>query len=248
MQRHRISSFQERQWRFTERWVSDGPVARSTSGRGAPDFRRRLPWLPTILQEGVPSPVFLSSELGPVGDSSMSWTLCRFFFGDGAGAAVLEATDGEPGFLGTAYAADGSFIEHWYVPAGGVARPADEDAVREGLTQQRFYKKYPPEIETEYAADLARRLAADVDLEVGTFDRFILTQTSRWVVERAMTCLGVPFTKAHLIMDKWGYTGAACLAMALHDAIDSGAVDSGDLIMLVGTGLGFMQTAVAVRL
>jgi 3-oxoacyl-[acyl-carrier-protein] synthase-3 len=51
-----------------------------------------------------------------------------------------------------------------------------------------------------------------------------------------------------MIMDKWGYTGSACIPMALHDAIVTGKAKRGDLIVLVGSGVGYNQAGIALRL
>jgi len=40
-----------------------------------------------------------------------------------------------------------------------------------------------------------------------------------------------------MIMGKWGYTGSACIPMALHDAIVTGRMKTGDLVVLVGSGV-----------
>src|SRR5207248_8044852 len=53
-----------------------------------------------------------------------------FFYGDGAGAAVLERSD-EPGFVAAAFAADGSYHKNWLIPAGGTVEPASETSARE---------------------------------------------------------------------------------------------------------------------
>ncbi len=49
-------------------------------------------------------------------------------------------------------------------------------------------------------------------------------------------------------MDKWGYTGSACIGMCLDDAIDQGKVKSGDLVTLVGSGVGYNYAGVALRM
>jgi 3-oxoacyl-[acyl-carrier-protein] synthase-3 len=63
-----------------------------------------------------------------------------------------------------------------------------------------------------------------------------------------MKSLEVPMEKAHTIMEKWGYTGSACIPMALHDAIESGRAKPGDLLVLVGSGVGYNQAGIALRL
>jgi 3-oxoacyl-[acyl-carrier-protein] synthase-3 len=52
--------------------------------------------------------------------------------------------------------------------------------------------------------------------------------------------------KTHWIMDKWGYTGSACIPMCLSDA--RGRLQSGDLLVLVGSGVGYNQAAAALRM
>src|ERR1039458_9266100 len=68
-----------------------------------------------------------------------------FFYGDGAGAAVLEPA-AEPGFLGSAVSADGSYHTFWGIYSGGTAEPATAESVAAGRTQVRMLDRYPPEI------------------------------------------------------------------------------------------------------
>jgi 3-oxoacyl-[acyl-carrier-protein] synthase-3 len=61
-----------------------------------------------------------------------------------------------------------------------------------------------------------------------------------------MQTLGMPLSKAHWVMDKWGYMGSACIPVALDDAIQLGKVKSGDLVLLVGSGVGYNQAGAAL--
>jgi 3-oxoacyl-[acyl-carrier-protein] synthase-3 len=54
--------------------------------------------------------------------------------------------------------------------------------------------------------------------------------------------------RAHTVMEKWGYTGSACIPMALHDAVLAGRARPGDLLLLVGSGVGYNQAGMALRL
>jgi 3-oxoacyl-[acyl-carrier-protein] synthase-3 len=49
-------------------------------------------------------------------------------------------------------------------------------------------------------------------------------------------------------MEKWGYTGSACVPIALDDAMEQGKIASGDLLVLVGSGVGYNQAGVAFRM
>jgi 3-oxoacyl-[acyl-carrier-protein] synthase-3 len=62
-----------------------------------------------------------------------------------------------------------------------------------------------------------------------------------------MNTLGEPIEKAHTVMGKWGYTGAACLPMALDDSLRSGRIEEGDLILMTGSGAGLAMGSVALE-
>jgi 3-oxoacyl-[acyl-carrier-protein] synthase-3 len=60
--------------------------------------------------------------------------------------------------------------------------------------------------------------------------------------------LGLPMEKTHTVMEKWGYTGSACVPIALDNAIEEGKIASGDLLVMVGSGVGYNQAGVAFRM
>jgi 3-oxoacyl-[acyl-carrier-protein] synthase III len=59
--------------------------------------------------------------------------------------------------------------------------------------------------------------------------------------------LNVPIEKCHTIMQKWGYTGSACIPMVLDDVIELSKIKRGDLVVMISSGLGWNQAAAAVR-
>lgn len=169
-----------------------------------------------------------------------------YFYGDGAGAAVLEAND-RPGFLGSAFQADGAYAGYWGIFSGGTAEPATEESVRAGRTKVRMLQRYPPEINHEGWPRLVRRLARDLGFAVPDIDFIVFTQVRKPSIELVMQDLGLPMEKTHTVMEQCGYTGSACIPMALDDAIEKGKVKTGALLVLVGSGVGYNQAAVAMR-
>jgi 3-oxoacyl-[acyl-carrier-protein] synthase-3 len=169
-----------------------------------------------------------------------------FFYGDGAGAAVLQPGD-EPGFLGAAFQADGAYHAHWGIYAGGTAEPATPEAMSAGRTRVRMTQRYPPEINHEGWPRLARKLAAAHGFAVSDIDYIVFTQVRRPSVELVMQDLGLPIDRTHTVMEKWGYTGSACIPMALDDAFERQLIPKGSLLVLVGSGVGYNQAAVALR-
>jgi 3-oxoacyl-[acyl-carrier-protein] synthase III len=169
-----------------------------------------------------------------------------FFYGDGAGAAVLEPAS-EPGFVAAAAQADGSYSRYWGIFAGGTAEPASEESVRAGRTQVRLIERYPPEVNHEGWPRLVRQLAVNGGFAVEALDQVIFTQVRKPSIELVMTELGLPLARAHTVMEEWGYTGSACLGMAFDDAVVRGKVRAGDLVAFVGSGVGYNQAGAVFR-
>ena len=170
-----------------------------------------------------------------------------FFYGDGAGAAVVTGA-GRPGFISSAFLADGSYYDYWGIYAGGTAEPATVENVQAGRTQVRLVKRYPPEVNHEGWPRLARTLAERGGFALADVDMAIFTQVRLPSIQLVMAELGLPMEKTHWIMDRWGYTGSACVPMCLDDAVRQGRVHSGDLVIMIGSGVGYNQAGVAMRM
>lgn len=171
----------------------------------------------------------------------------NFLYGDGAGAAVLEAGVA-PGFVASAFSADGSYHDHWGLYSGGTAEPATETSVREGRTKVRMLKRYPPEVNHEGWPRIVRRLVEQAGIAVADLDLVVFSQVRKPSIEIVMADLGLPMSKTHTIMEEMGYTGSACLGMALDDALVKGRVRAGSLVALVGSGVGYNQAGTIFRL
>jgi 3-oxoacyl-[acyl-carrier-protein] synthase III len=170
-----------------------------------------------------------------------------FFYGDGASAAVLEASD-KPGFITAAYAADGSYAGKWCIPAGGTLEPASCEAVSAGRTKVMMIDRYPPEINDEGWPRLVRRVAEQGGFALNDIDHLVFTQVRRPTIELVMDKLGLPMSKTTMVMEDCGYTGSACVGMALDIAIEKRSIKSKDLVVMVGSGVGYNQAACAFRM
>jgi 3-oxoacyl-[acyl-carrier-protein] synthase III len=137
---------------------------------------------------------------------------------------------------------------HWGIYSGGTAEPASEASVKAGRTRVKMVERYPPEINHEGWPRLVRKLAAAHGFQVSEIDFIIFTQVRKPSIELVMQDLGLPLGRTHTVMEEWGYTGSACIPMALDDAMEKGLVPSGGLLVLVGSGVGYNQAAVALRM
>lgn len=185
--------------------------------------------------------VYMMSKLAAQDDPMI------FFYGDGAGAAVLTG-DSKPGFISSAFLADGSFHKFWGIYSGATYEPATVESVQAGRTNVRFIQRYPPEVNLVGWEKLMRALAKRGKFDLQDINLAIYTQVRLPTIEEVMGLLGLPMTKTHWIMDKWGYTGSACVPMCFDDAVQSGKVHSGDLVTFIGSGVGYNQAAAAFRM
>jgi 3-oxoacyl-[acyl-carrier-protein] synthase III len=171
-----------------------------------------------------------------------------FLWSDGAGAVVLDGGSMQ-GFVGAAFQADGEYAAGWGILAGGTFEPASIDAVKAGRTlMRREGGNYPSTVNEDGWPRLFRRLAAESGFTANDVDQLLFTQISKRSIAIAAERCGVPLEKCHTIMEKYGYTGSACIPMALDDAIEVGKIKRGDLVVMISSGLGYNQAAAAVRM
>ena len=123
------------------------------------------PWMKYVLVIGV----YMMSKLADPND------VVSFFYSDGAGAAVLAAAD-KPGFLSSAYLADGTYHQYWGLYAGGTYEPASVEAVQAGRTHVRLLQRYPPDINHVNWPKIARLLAERGGFGIQDIDLLIFTQ------------------------------------------------------------------------
>jgi 3-oxoacyl-[acyl-carrier-protein] synthase-3 len=168
-------------------------------------------------------------------------------FADGAGATVVEVASA-PGVLASELFADGSLACGMGVFAGGTAEPITETVLNDGVRNRlRFVEKYPKEVNEDGWPRIARSVLARAGKDVQDVDLWLWTQVNLSTIRIVMETLGVSMEKAHTIMGKWGYTGAACLPMALDDAVRAGRLHEGDLVMLTGSGAGLAMGSAALE-
>ena len=164
-------------------------------------------------------------------------------FADGAGAVILGAGDA-PGHLGGKLLAHGAYHDALGIYAGGTSRPATAQNVAEfGPPTVRFVKKFPRTFNTDHWPPLLDKVLAKAQLGRKDVDLCIFTQLNLRTVEAMMQILDLPMERTHCIMDKWGYTGSACIPMALDDVVTSRGIKPGQTVMFCASGGGLAMAA-----
>lgn len=167
----------------------------------------------------------------------------RSLFADGAGAVVLGAGD-RPGILATKLLAEGSFHDALGIYGGGTAQPSTPANIEAfGAPKVEFVRRFPPTFNKDHWPPLIRQALKKGGVELEDVSLFVFTQLNLRTIETMMEELGQPIEKAHWIMDKWGYTGSACIPMCLDDAREAGRLKPGDKVVLCASGGGIAMAA-----
>ncbi|THV25612.1 beta-ketoacyl-ACP synthase III [Peteryoungia ipomoeae] len=165
-------------------------------------------------------------------------------FGDGAGALVLEAQEGEGtiadrGVLTSNLRSDGVHREKLYVDGG----PSTTGTVGHLRMEGREVFKHAVGMITDVieAAFAATGTTAD------DIDWLVPHQANKRIIDGSAKKLGIPDEKVVITVDKHGNTSAASIPLALATAAGDGRIKSGDLVMLEAMGGGFTWGAILLR-
>jgi 3-oxoacyl-[acyl-carrier-protein] synthase III len=170
-------------------------------------------------------------------------------FGDGAGAVVVSATTSESsgGILDFEHEIDGSGGPALCMPAGGSLRPPSHETI----DQRLHYVKQDGQAVFKFAVrkteEIARRLLDRNGLTPADLDLFVSHQANRRIIQSATERLGMPTEKVIINIERFGNTTAATIPLALNDAVCSGRLKKGNLVLLASVGAGFTVGAVLVR-
>ena len=153
-------------------------------------------------------------------------------FADGAGAAVIEAVDGPGQLLGWDFDADGSLEPLLYCEVGGTLRMEGKEVFRRAV---------------RIMVDSATKSMAAAG--IGPDDVALLAphQANVRIIESACDKLGIPMSRAALVLEETGNTSSASIPLALFDAADRGRLADGDLVLLVGFGAGMTAASAVLR-
>jgi len=168
-------------------------------------------------------------------------------FADGAGAAVLRATEGPRGFLGSLLYTEGQYHDWMGIYAGGTRQPVNQAVLDRGDHLLKFVKKFPKETNPITWTRMIAELTAKIGHSVQDIDMIFFTQININSIRETLENLGLTMEKTHVVMDRYGYTGSACIPMALNEAVELGKVKPGDLVLFMGSGGGLSFATAAFR-
>ncbi len=167
-------------------------------------------------------------------------------FGDGAGAAVLTATE-RGGLLAFDLGCDGSAAHLLEVKAGGSRYPASAETVAAG---DHFLKMAGQEVfrrAVRAVVDSARAALERAQLQADDLAWFVPHQANSRIIEAAASRLGIPPERTIVNIDRYGNTSAASIPLALFEAANDGRVRAGDRVLCSGFGAGMTWASAVIE-
>ena len=168
-------------------------------------------------------------------------------FGDGAGAVVVSAGEGDRGILSTHLRSDGALCELIMVPGGGSRTPPSEKVIAE---RQQYIKMRGNEtfkVAVRTLEEVARETLAVNGLRIEDLDLYVPHQANIRILRAVTERLGLSMDKVMLNVDRYGNTSAASIPIALDEAVRGGRVKDGSLVMLGAFGAGLTWASAMIK-
>lgn len=170
-------------------------------------------------------------------------------FGDGAGAAVVTASQEEDrGVLSSCWGSDGNLGDLLLQPAGGSAMPPSMETIQKKLHTvhmkgNEVFKHAVLRMQEAAikAIELANLTSADIDL-------YIPHQANIRIIDATIKRAGIPLEKTYINIDKIANISSATIPIGLDQARKEGRIKRGDTVLMSSFGAGFTWAGVVVRM
>ncbi len=162
-------------------------------------------------------------------------------FGDGAGAAILSASD-EPGVLASRLHADGSHGDILCMP-GNVSNGAVAGSAFMHMDGPAVFK-----LAVSVLDKVARETLEAANMQISDVDWLIPHQANIRIMQSTAKKLDIPTEKVVVTVDQHGNTSAASIPLALDVAVRDGRIQPGHNVLMEGVGGGFTWGALLVRM
>ncbi|MBI3622304.1 MAG: ketoacyl-ACP synthase III [Nitrospirae bacterium] len=173
-------------------------------------------------------------------------TTC-ILFGDGAGAAVLQADRGRHGILSTHLHSDGALWDLIHIPGGGSRRPPSAETLADRMNFVKMKGSETFRVAVRALEEVAREALAANNLSTDQLALIVPHQANLRILQAVAERLAVPAEKVMINVDRYGNTSAASIPIALDEAVRGGRVKTDDLLLLEAFGAGLTWGAAVVR-
>lgn len=168
-------------------------------------------------------------------------------FGDGAGAAVLQADNGARGIISTHLHSDGTLWDLLYVPGGGSRNPPSEGMLQNRLQYIKMRGNETFKVAVNTLSESIREVLKYNGLTSDDIKLFIPHQANLRIIQAVGKKLHIPIERFKVNLDIYGNTSAASIPIALYEAVKDGRVGDGDYILMGAFGGGLTWGAALIK-
>ena len=169
-------------------------------------------------------------------------------FGDGAGAAIISATENiHEAILDIHASSDGRFGELLMTPGCGSKFPCSQETLDNKLNFIKMQGNDVYKVAVKTLTNDVIEILEKNHIDASKIDHFIPHQANFRIIEAVRAKLDFPIEKTVLTVAKYGNTSAASIPMAMNDAYEEGRIKQGDLMLLDTFGGGFAWASALVR-
>jgi 3-oxoacyl-[acyl-carrier-protein] synthase-3 len=166
---------------------------------------------------------------------------------DAAGAAVLAPSTDDRGLIDFDLYSDGQYWELLYMPGGGSRNPATRETVDARMHYAKMKGAEVFRVAVRMFSECTARILQRNGFTAKDVDLFIPHQANLRIIEAAARRVDLPMERVFVNVDRYGNTGAASVYVALEEAVSSGRLKRGDLVLLAAFGGGFAWGAALMR-
>ena len=168
-------------------------------------------------------------------------------FGDGAGAAVVEASDDSSGIQSSFMKSDGTLRESLWIPAGGSMTPVTKNFQFDGselinMSGQDVFKTAVREM-----CNASVKVLDSAGVTSDQLRWLIPHQANTRIIEAIAKRLKIKMDRVIVNIQKYGNTSAASVPLALDETYRAGKISEGDYILMVAFGGGLIWGATLIK-
>ena len=168
-------------------------------------------------------------------------------FGDGAGAALLEAASADEGILDFQHDVDGAGGAFLYMPGGGSLHPSSKETVEKRMHYVHQEGSQVFKYAVRRMAEMAAHLLGKNGFTKDDLKLLVPHQANLRIIRATQERLGVEDSKVMVNIDRYGNTTAGTIPLGLRDAVEQGRLHKGDLVLIVTVGAGYTTGGVLLR-
>jgi 3-oxoacyl-[acyl-carrier-protein] synthase-3 len=168
-------------------------------------------------------------------------------FGDGAGAAVLAASNGDRGILSARIRSDGRYEEQLFSPGGGTRKPATAETLAAG---DHFFKMKGNElfkVAVRSMADVSKEVLEEAGVKPEDVKLFIPHQANQRITDAVANKLNMESERVYSNIAMHGNTSSASIPIGLDECVEAGRISEGDLVLMASFGGGVTWGGVLMR-